>query len=73
MSAKAKRIAHCIADFFVNRCTDRIIQITLFIRYFIAYGFMEIAVLNFLYAGDKFYGSCCSQKVADHRFGRVDL
>ena len=32
MSAKAKRIAHCIMDLFFYRSTDRIVQITLFVR-----------------------------------------
>ena len=68
MPAKSKRIAHCIANLFFYRRTDRIIQITLFIRLHCSNSLMNKTIFQRFHAGHEFHAAGCSKKMSDHGF-----
>ena len=72
MSAEAQRIGQCIRHLFFV-AVPAVIQIQFLLRLTQSYGTMDIAFLNFFYAGDEFHRTRCSQKMPYHGFGGIDL
>ena len=68
MTAEAERIAHGVADLFLHRSSDRVVQIAFLSWLCGSHCLMNKTVLNGLHTGDKFYSAGCAEKMSDHRF-----
>ena len=72
MSAEAQRIGQRIRHLFFV-AVPTVIQIQFPLRLTQSHGTVDIAFLNFFYAGDEFHRSCRSQEMSHHGFGGIDL
>ena len=72
MAAKAEGVGQRIGDLLLYRLLT-VVQIALLIRYSVSYCSMKIIFLQFLDTGDEFHSSRCSQQMADHGFGGINM